>query len=170
MNWDAIGAVGEIVGAFAVVVSIAYLSIQIRSSTKATKASAGFEAAHSWAMTNEWIIGLDSELKKKIAESYQSGYTWSDFTPEERLNISITNRALFQKLEGQYFLMKYDFLDGGIWQKRSKWAASLIAQPFYKEWWKQEKLQHIYSDEFIHEIESVENFEMQVAGIEDGDT
>jgi len=28
MNWDAIGAVGEILGALAVVISIAYLSFQ----------------------------------------------------------------------------------------------------------------------------------------------
>ena len=30
MNWDAIGAVGEIVGASAVVLSLAYLAVQIR--------------------------------------------------------------------------------------------------------------------------------------------
>ena len=31
MNWDAVGAIGEIVGAFAVVLSLVYLSIQIRT-------------------------------------------------------------------------------------------------------------------------------------------
>lgn len=30
MNWDAIGAVGEIVGALAVVISLVYLASQIR--------------------------------------------------------------------------------------------------------------------------------------------
>ena len=30
MNWDAIGAVGEIVGALAVVISVIYLAVQIR--------------------------------------------------------------------------------------------------------------------------------------------
>ena len=34
MNWDAIGAIGEIVGALAVVVTLIYLAIQIRSSNK----------------------------------------------------------------------------------------------------------------------------------------
>ena len=32
INWEAIGAVGEVVGALAVVVSIVYLAIQIRQS------------------------------------------------------------------------------------------------------------------------------------------
>jgi len=32
MNWDAIGAIGEIVGALAVVLSLIYLATQIRAS------------------------------------------------------------------------------------------------------------------------------------------
>ena len=35
MNWDAIGAVGEMVGAIAVVFSVAYLAVQIRSGSAA---------------------------------------------------------------------------------------------------------------------------------------
>lgn len=170
MNWEAIGALGEIVGALAVVISIVYLSTQIRSNTRATKASAGFEAAHSWASTNEWLVGIDPNFKSKVVESYLPESNWNDFTPEERLDITVMNRALFQKLEGQYFLLKYDFLDEGIWAKRSKWAASLISLPFYKVWWEQEKTQHIYSDEFIEAIEDVEAFEMQAAGAEDAVT
>ena len=37
MNWDAIGAVGEIVGAFAVVVSLIYLALQIRQTREHAK-------------------------------------------------------------------------------------------------------------------------------------
>jgi len=34
INWDAVGAIGEIVGAIAVVISVAYLAIQIRAGSK----------------------------------------------------------------------------------------------------------------------------------------
>ena len=40
MNWEAIGAVGETVGAAAVFLTLAYLALQIRQNTKATQASA----------------------------------------------------------------------------------------------------------------------------------
>ena len=40
MNWDAIGAIGNIIGAFAVVVSLIYLAIQIRTQNKQSKLSA----------------------------------------------------------------------------------------------------------------------------------
>ncbi len=38
MNWDAIGAVGETLGAIAVIATLAYLAAQIRESRKATLA------------------------------------------------------------------------------------------------------------------------------------
>ena len=53
MNWEAVGAIGEIIGAVAVVVSILYLAAQISSNTRAIRSDAGFEATHSWATTNE---------------------------------------------------------------------------------------------------------------------
>ena len=37
MNWEAIGAVGEVLGAVAVVLTLIYLSLQIRQNTKAMK-------------------------------------------------------------------------------------------------------------------------------------
>ena len=40
MNWDAIGAIGEIIGAFAVFITLAYLALQIRQNTKAVHSSA----------------------------------------------------------------------------------------------------------------------------------
>jgi len=38
MNWEAIGAIGEIVGAIGVIITLVYLAVQIRSSARATEA------------------------------------------------------------------------------------------------------------------------------------
>ncbi|MGR8950540.1 MAG: hypothetical protein ACU84Q_21050, partial [Gammaproteobacteria bacterium] len=43
MNWDAIGAVGEIIGATAVVVSLVYLAGQIRTQNRESKMAAAHE-------------------------------------------------------------------------------------------------------------------------------
>ncbi len=40
MNWDAAGAIGEIIGALAVFLTLIYLALQIRQNTKAVQASA----------------------------------------------------------------------------------------------------------------------------------
>jgi hypothetical protein len=40
MNWEAIGAIGETVGALGVVISLLYLATQLRHSSRTAKASA----------------------------------------------------------------------------------------------------------------------------------
>ncbi|MEQ9208433.1 MAG: hypothetical protein RLN96_01125, partial [Pseudomonadales bacterium] len=48
MNWDAIGAIGEIVGAIAVVISLVYLASQIKHSQKATTGSVWENILNEW--------------------------------------------------------------------------------------------------------------------------
>ena len=40
MNWEAIGAIGEVAGAVAVFASLVYLALQIRQNTRAIRGSA----------------------------------------------------------------------------------------------------------------------------------
>jgi hypothetical protein len=54
MNWEAVGAVGEILGAIAVLVTLIYLATQIKQHTLATRAltnSAYAEAGREFNMT-----------------------------------------------------------------------------------------------------------------------
>lgn len=53
MNWEAIGAVGEIVGALAVVATLIYVAIQIRQNTRHVQAQMGHDG---------WISSADYEL------------------------------------------------------------------------------------------------------------
>jgi len=46
VNWDAIGAIGEIVGAAAVVVTLLYLGIQTRKNAQALDATSSREFAY----------------------------------------------------------------------------------------------------------------------------
>lgn len=48
MNWDAIGAVGEFIGAMAVVASLIYLAIQVRQSKASGEREAAFEMIRSF--------------------------------------------------------------------------------------------------------------------------
>ena len=39
MNWEALGAIGEIVGALAVVLTLGYVAVQIRQYTRSVKSA-----------------------------------------------------------------------------------------------------------------------------------
>jgi hypothetical protein len=68
MNWEAIGAVGETVGALAVLVTLIYLTMQVRQNTKAVQASA-IDSANSQASRIREVIFADAD----VANMYRRG-------------------------------------------------------------------------------------------------
>jgi len=162
------GSIGEIIGGVAVVISIIYLAIQIRSNTRAARASASFDATHSWATLNEKVAFMDDRTMKVTIHSYKPETRWGEIEEVDRARISLLHRALFQKLEGQYYLYQYGLLEAGVWSKRKTWAAGLIQLPFYSEWWAQEKQQLIYSDAFTDAIDNSAAIKVGAAGADPG--
>ena len=65
MNWDAIGAIGEILGAVAVVATLFYLSYQIRQSTRSARASSRQILIDTF-YDHSWKMGSDAELNTII--------------------------------------------------------------------------------------------------------
>jgi heme/copper-type cytochrome/quinol oxidase subunit 1 len=54
MNWDAIGAIGEIVGAAAVVFFLIYLAVQLRQSAKFTRTEYHTKTINMRAPSAHW--------------------------------------------------------------------------------------------------------------------
>ena len=61
MNWDAIGALGELIGALAVICTLVYLAVQIRQNTNAVK-SAATESSVKAVNDVRLVLSQDSEL------------------------------------------------------------------------------------------------------------
>lgn len=154
MTLESIYYIGQTLAVVAILVSLIFVGIQIRQNTRALKATAGFEASHSWAMSNESLLLWDTQDMARTLEAYDPNKTWDDFEEADRIRIIIAFRGLFQKLEGQYFLYKYGSLDGSLWEGRRDWAAGLIKLPFFQEWWAFEKTQKVWSHEFVTVIET----------------
>ena len=63
MDWTALGAIGEIVGALAVVASLVYVAAQIRLNTSAIKADTAREVVAAIRSINH-LIASDAELNR----------------------------------------------------------------------------------------------------------
>ncbi len=63
MNWEAIGAIGEVAGAVVVVVTLAYLAVQIRANTAASKAE-GIRSHRAAAASMAIALAQDGELAR----------------------------------------------------------------------------------------------------------
>jgi hypothetical protein len=77
MNWETVGAVSELVGAIAVVVSLLYLAKQIRQGTESTNA-AGFQAWQSDSAAHWLAIASNRELGRDVAACLQDSKNLSE--------------------------------------------------------------------------------------------
>lgn len=65
MNWDAIGALGEIFGAIAVLVTVAYLARQVRGSNELARFTSSKELISQFNELNR-IVTTDPELRRVL--------------------------------------------------------------------------------------------------------
>jgi hypothetical protein len=151
-NWEAIGAVGQLVGAAGVIVSIVYLAIQIRANTRTMRARAGFDATHSWAQSNDAWSQLSDEFLAQAARWFDPALRLEQLSDAEYARLSLVFRSVFQKLEGQYYLFRYGLLDAGIWETRSRVGRGIIELPALREWWDGELRNETFSAEFVRAL------------------
>lgn len=93
MNWDAVGAVGEIVGAAAVVVSLLYVGRQVKHSSTVARVQAvqsTNEKLFEWAL----LVGSDAELAELMARVEATGCRVADFLPHEAARVGYLYHAL----------------------------------------------------------------------------
>jgi len=73
VNWEAIGAIAEILGAIAVIATLGYLAIQIRENTRSTTASIYQSAMDGYVELNRTLSEVDvGELYFKATTNLES--------------------------------------------------------------------------------------------------
>jgi hypothetical protein len=79
MNWDALGAIGEIIGAVAVVATLIYLAVQIRQNTRHVQAQMGHDG---------WISSADYE-HAQMDHTAAEVIAKAEFEPDKLTNVDI---------------------------------------------------------------------------------
>ncbi|MEM7365984.1 MAG: hypothetical protein AAF525_18355 [Pseudomonadota bacterium] len=98
MDWEAIGAVGEILGALAVVASLFYLGVQIRRQTQQAKASMIQSLAAEFAKSSDLII-QNPHFATAVLKASRNEH----LSPQELLQITqLINRNLNSWLAVQH--------------------------------------------------------------------
>ena len=109
MNWDAIGAIGEIVGAAAVVASLLYLAVQTRANAKALRANAIWNSETVFGAVN-YSHGANPEWAHLLSRSLAPEATMSDFSATEQSQLQFTIRGSLQYFQAQWSLSKEGFI------------------------------------------------------------
>jgi hypothetical protein len=118
MNWEALGAIGEIVGAVAVVLTLGYLAVQIRQNTTSVRATSRLEIASGWRAHNRQM------LDPAVNHAYGVGLrAYPDMPYEERsiFVILIGDHAVF--FQGAFALYEEGQLDRQTYEDYLTWFA-----------------------------------------------
>ena len=88
MNWEMIGAVGELLGAVVVVGSIVYLASQVRHNTAVARSDVGRELAASY---NDWTFGIatDERLPALWVMNVYERISRADVPPADAYRLSM---------------------------------------------------------------------------------
>ena len=79
MNWEAIGAVGEIVSALAVLITLAYLSVQIKQNSRTQKAQTHQQLAHDRGQNLRSFLD-----NKELRDAVRKASSGQSVTEDER--------------------------------------------------------------------------------------
>ena len=131
MNWEAIGAVGELVGAAAVFISIIYLAIQVRHNSTDVRSGGYQSAAQSAIQIIENFV--ESPERRRIFHAALESY--EELDSEEKL----VAHLMFMQLIAYYEACYYQYLEGvvhkEVWDGRKRMMAIYFGLPGFSCWW-----------------------------------
>jgi hypothetical protein len=148
MNWDAIGAIGEVLGAIGVIATLAYLAVQIRQNSEVVRASTR-QAISTTQLQVGFQIASSPELRDVTAR-WRSGTPPA--TPDEALAEEMFLRANFRAFENQYHQHRHGTFDDALWRGYRENMKQVGVCPRAPEFWARNR--SLYSSDFATFVEA----------------
>ena len=149
MNWDAIGAIGTIIGGIAVIISLIYLAIQTKQNTRAMK-SASFHQVRVSFSDIPLALAQDSELVSILARVNSDP---DSLTGEEVIRYEMILLTIIRRAESAYFQSEEGSLALESWRGISETCKTALSDKIALLWWK--KTNHRFEASFRKEIENI---------------
>lgn len=146
MNWDAIGAVGETIGAIAVVATLIYLSTQIRQNNKLLSSD-----SRQTLVSNDLTSLISNVENSDVFAKLVSNELLS---AEEQLRLSFIFALDLRNREFEYFQFKNGLLDEETWLSYRKVVLINHSTGLGKKWW-EEIGRGIVDPEFAKQVDEL---------------
>ena len=138
INWEAVGAIGEIVGAIAVAVTLMYLASQTRLNRQATEIntkalrSSIYQAYSNSAVATADHLAQSAEIFVKIASG-------EELTLTEQINTDMFGSKLFAQMETVYLHYQEEMISEELFMARMKGFKRALSDGRLIETWQQFK-------------------------------
>jgi len=132
MNWDAIGAVAELLAAFGVIASLIYLAGQIRSTRSQARQAALQSVVNQ--MNNVWT---QMASERATADIFARGSRGLSHLEDEtdQLQFSAFLLSVFRPYEEIFHYRNNGMVDDWTWESIGGQCHALMGTPGFAEWW-----------------------------------
>ena len=132
MNWEAISAIGQLVGALAVVISLIYLARQVRSNARETQRAA-------MRLTLDSLNRFTQQITEHpdLAELWYRGLDdFESLEGADRTRFNSYMHAVFRTVEDVYYQRLEGHLDPRVWRGIEVVMRELNGTPGVQAWWR----------------------------------
>jgi hypothetical protein len=148
MNWEAIGAVAEVVGAAGVIVSLLYLAVQIRNQNRQARVELVNELARQ---RNEYSGGVADN--NELAEIWFRGLAeYRDLPEIQRVRFSAHIARMVRVMDSLYQHRTEDQFRGENWEAFDYYIRDVFRHAGVQQWWQTRS--HFYTSSFQTHVET----------------
>ncbi len=131
MNWEAIGAVGEVLGALGVIATLGYLAVQIRQNTRSVRAS-----SYHAVVTNLSNLAAAMGRDAPVADLFVRGLSdLQALSPTEQRQFALLVTSLFRSFEDIFYQFNQNLIDEVVWAGWKHRITRYFWQPGVQAWW-----------------------------------
>jgi len=131
MNWDAVGAIGQIVGTVLVGVTLIYLALQLRQNTSSLKSSTFLAISSLMGSTME-VLATSPDLAPLVIKA-QAGL--DALAAAERARFGFMMMMAFRRVETVVVQRHLGFIDAHLTEGFERSALSVLASSGARQWW-----------------------------------
>ena len=130
MNWEAIGAIGEIVGALGVIATLLYLARQIRNSAIATR-------LHSYELILDgYQTHIRTLTEESLAEVFLRGSSGADdLSDVDSLRFTVVMAGFVLGYQKSLEAYRHDVLDEEMFAAFEADMLDILLLPAVRKWW-----------------------------------
>jgi len=149
LDWDAIGAFGEILGALAVLITLFYLGRQIKQNTQEIRSSNYHGITDSFNALNV-VVATDAE----VARIFDAGnLSYSNLPASEQTRYAYLLHAALRVWDVLYYQSHNDTGDKTLWDAERQSLEIMLRPKGAREWWRSRPFR--FSADFESYVESV---------------
>ena len=151
MNWEAVGAFGEVLGAAAVVATLLYVSRQLREQGRALTTSVRDSA---FQQLQEWNYQVMTS--PELSHLFQRGAAtadWDEFSPAERSQLIHVFYSFFKVFENIYLHTAEGSAAREVWESNCPVFLAYAAQPGCRRYWMNRR--GTFDERFVELLETM---------------